>query len=67
MTSLAMLVGLFPLWIASGAGALSRRILGTVVIGGLLAATCLAVFVIPVAFYGVERLLQRVRRKGKPA
>jgi hydrophobic/amphiphilic exporter-1 (mainly G- bacteria), HAE1 family len=67
MTSLAMLAGLTPLWIASGAGAMARRILGTAVIGGLLAATCLAIFLVPVAFYAVESLRSRLlRRRGPP-
>ena len=45
-----------PLVIANGAGAVSRRILGTTVIGGMLAATLLAIFIIPVSFYVIERL-----------
>ena len=62
MTSFAMIFGLFPLVIASGAGAISRRILGTAVIGGMLTATCIAVFLIPVTFYAVEALMARVRK-----
>jgi HAE1 family hydrophobic/amphiphilic exporter-1 len=54
MTAFAFVLGTIPLAIASGAGAASRRILGTAVIGGMLAATILAVFIIPVAFYAVE-------------
>ena len=42
--------------IASGAGGVSRQILGTVVIGGMLAATCIAIFLIPVLFVVVENL-----------
>src|SRR5437867_2016767 len=56
MTSFAFVFGCVPLWIATGAGAVARRVLGTVVIGGMLAATCLAVFLIPVTFYVVEKL-----------
>ena len=56
MTSFAFILGCVPLWIASGSGASSRRILGTVVIGGMLAATLLAVFLIPMLFVIVERL-----------
>ena len=55
MTSFAFILGTVPLWIATGAGAVSRRIIGTVVIGGMLAATCIAVCLIPVTFYVVER------------
>ena len=59
MTSFAFILGCVPLWTASGAGAVSRRILGTVVIGGMLAATGIAVFLIPVTFYVVEKLASR--------
>src|SRR5881398_714576 len=55
MTSFAFILGCVPLWTASGAGAVSRRILGTVVIGGMLAATGIAVFLIPVLFVLVEK------------
>ena len=56
MTSFAFIFGCVPLWIASGAGAASRRILGTVVVSGMLAATLLAIFLIPMLFVLVERL-----------
>ncbi len=56
MTSFAFILGCVPLWIASGSGAAGRRILGTVVIVGMLAATSIAIFLIPVTFYVVERL-----------
>src|SRR5437773_7586215 len=59
MTSFAFILGCVPLWTASGAGAVSRRILGTVVIGGMLAATCIAVLLIPVTCYVVEKLATR--------
>jgi len=65
MTSFAFVLGCVPLWIASGAGSVARRIMGTTVIGGMLAATLLAVFVIPVLFVTVERLSQR--RRGAAA
>ena len=55
MTSFAFILGTVPLGIATGAGAVSRRIIGTVVIGGMLAATCIAVCLIPVTFYVVEK------------
>jgi hydrophobic/amphiphilic exporter-1 (mainly G- bacteria), HAE1 family len=55
MTAFAFILGCVPLWQASGAGAISRRVLGTVVIGGMLAASLLAVFFIPVSFDVVER------------
>ncbi|HMC27191.1 MAG TPA: efflux RND transporter permease subunit, partial [Verrucomicrobiae bacterium] len=64
MTSFAFILGCVPLWTASGAGAISRRILGTVVIGGMLAATGIAVFLIPVTFYVVEQLVTRAKKAG---
>jgi len=59
MTSFAFILGTVPLGIATGAGAVSRRIMGTVVIGGMLAATCVAVCLIPVTFYVIEKLARR--------
>jgi HAE1 family hydrophobic/amphiphilic exporter-1 len=56
MTAFAFIFGVLPLVIAHGAGANSRRILGTTVMGGMLAATLLAIFIIPVTFYVAERL-----------
>ncbi|HEY6247707.1 MAG TPA: multidrug efflux RND transporter permease subunit [Pyrinomonadaceae bacterium] len=63
MTSFAFIFGSAPLWIASGAGASARRILGTVVIVGMLAATLIAIFIIPVTFYLVEKLTMRFSKK----
>ncbi|MEP6916169.1 MAG: multidrug efflux RND transporter permease subunit [Acidobacteriota bacterium] len=59
MTSFAFIFGCLPLWIASGAGAASRRILGTVVVSGMLTATLIAIFLIPMLFVLVERLASR--------
>jgi HAE1 family hydrophobic/amphiphilic exporter-1 len=59
MTAFAFILGCVPLWFASGAGGVSRQILGTVVIGGMLAATILAIFLIPVTFSLAERVGQR--------
>src|SRR6478609_6404142 len=56
MTSLAFIFGLLPLWFASGSGAAARRILGSTVIGGMIAASAIAIFLIPVAFYAVEKM-----------
>jgi Cu/Ag efflux pump CusA len=53
-----------PLWIATGSGAASRRILGTVVIVGMLAATAIAIFLIPFLFVSIERLASRGRGKA---
>ncbi len=63
MTSFAFIFGSAPLWIASGAGAASRRILGTVVIVGMLAATSIAIFIIPVTFYLVEKFSVRIGKQ----
>ena len=59
MTSFAFILGTIPLGIATGAGAISRRIIGTVVIGGMMAATCIAVCLIPVTFYVIENLARK--------
>ncbi len=56
MTSLAFIFGCMPLWFASGAGSVARRIMGTTVIGGMLAASAIAIFFIPAIFYLVETL-----------
>jgi len=56
MTSFAFILGTVPLWVATGSGGASRRVLGTVVITGMLAATAIAIFVIPMLFVLVERL-----------
>ena len=55
MTAFAFILGCVPLWVASGAGGISRQVLGTVVIGGMLAASLLAIFFIPVSFVVIER------------
>jgi len=59
MTSFALILGCVPLWMASGSGSVSRRILGTVVIAGMLSATLLGIFLIPVLFVTVEKLTGR--------
>src|SRR5436190_7645014 len=56
MTSLAFLLGCVPLWTASGSGAVSRQVMGTAVIGGIAAASAIAVFIIPALFYVIERI-----------
>jgi HAE1 family hydrophobic/amphiphilic exporter-1 len=59
MTAFAFIFGCLPLWFATGSGGVSRQILGTVVIGGMVAATLIAVFLIPVTFSLAERFSQR--------
>ena len=64
MTAFAFILGCVPLWTASGAGAISRRVLGTAVIGGMLAASVIAIFLIPVSFDVVERIAHRKKGAG---
>lgn len=56
MTSFAFILGCVPLWRATGSGAVSRQVMGTAVIGGMLAASFIAIFIIPALFYIVERI-----------
>jgi HAE1 family hydrophobic/amphiphilic exporter-1 len=62
MTSFAFILGCVPLWIATGAGSVARQIMGTTVIGGMLAASLIGIFLIPAIFYLVERLSGAVAR-----
>jgi HAE1 family hydrophobic/amphiphilic exporter-1 len=55
MTSFAFILGCIPLWTASGAGSVARQIMGTTVIGGMMAASVLGIFTVPAIFYLVER------------
>ncbi|MGD0673927.1 MAG: multidrug efflux RND transporter permease subunit [Polyangiaceae bacterium] len=64
MTSFAFIFGCVPLWVAKGAGANARQMLGTAVISGMLAATTIGIFLIPALFVAVEKL---TRRAGAPA
>jgi len=59
MTAFAFILGCLPLWFGSGAGGASRQILGTVVVGGMLGATAIAIFLVPVTFSMAERVSQR--------
>lgn len=59
MTSFAFILGCVPLAIASGAGSISRQVMGSTVIGGMLAASFIAIFIIPVTFYVVERFSRK--------
>ena len=65
MTSFAFILGCVPLAIASGSGAVGRQILGTVVVTGMLAATALAIFIIPVLFVIFERIALKLH-EGTP-
>jgi HAE1 family hydrophobic/amphiphilic exporter-1 len=63
MTSFAFILGCVPLWTASGAGAVARQIMGTAVIGGMLAASAIGIFFIPAIFYLVEKRSSAGREK----
>ena len=63
MTSFAFILGIWPLVNATGAGAASRRALGTAVFGGMIASTALAVFFVPVFFVALQRLSELRRRR----
>ena len=73
MTSFAFVFGVLPLALATGAGANSRVAIGTAVVGGMLTATILAIFYIPLFFVlvrrsvrdGLEAARKRLRRRGK--
>jgi len=65
MTSFAFILGCMPLAVASGAGALSRQVMGTAVIGGMLTATLIAIFLIPVTFYLVEKISHKNKKEKK--
>jgi len=67
MTSVAFILGCVPLAIATGASANSRQSIGTGVIGGMLGATVIAVFFIPMFYYVIENTVERFGRKKKPS
>jgi len=66
MTSFAFILGVLPLAIAAGAGAASRRALGTAVFGGMIAATMLAIFIVPVLYVVIGRITHRTRQALGP-
>jgi HAE1 family hydrophobic/amphiphilic exporter-1 len=55
MTSFAFILGCVPLWTATGAGSVARQIMGTTVIGGMMAASAIGIFFVPAIFYMVEK------------
>ena len=61
MTSFAFILGLVPLVIASGAGAATQRAVGTAVFGGMLAAACLGIFVIPGLYVAFQRAREKIK------
>jgi len=66
MTSFAFILGSVPLWTASGAGSVARQIMGTTVIGGMLAASLIGIFFVPAVFYVVERLSGAGKEQAGP-
>ncbi len=67
MTSFAFILGLLPLVIAEGAGAISRRAVGTPVFGGMLAASLFGIFVIPMLYVVFQWMRERAGRRAAPA
>ncbi|MCE3262914.1 MAG: acriflavine resistance protein [Pseudoduganella sp.] len=67
MTSLAFILGVLPLVVASGAGSASQRAIGTGVMGGMITATVLAVFLVPVFFVVVRRIFKGSERQRRLA
>lgn len=66
MTSFAFILGCVPLAIAKGAGAISRQVMGTTVIFGMLAASFIAIFIIPVCYYLVEKITHKGDTGAQP-
>ena len=66
MTSLAFILGCVPLAISSGAGANSRHAIGKAVIGGMLAATCIATLFVPYFFKAIMQLSLKLQGKKDP-
>jgi hydrophobic/amphiphilic exporter-1 (mainly G- bacteria), HAE1 family len=64
MTALAFILGCVPLWTASGAESVARQIMGTAVIGGMVAETFIGRFFVPAIFYAVERISGAARHKS---
>ena len=67
MTSFAFIFGCIPLWTATGAGSVARQIMGTTVIGGMLAASALGIFFVPAVFCVVEKFSKAENKKVSPA
>ncbi len=67
MTSFAFILGCVPLWMATGAGSVARQIMGTTVIGGMLAASLIGIFFVPAIFYLVEKWSGTARERVRTA
>src|SRR5256712_5464 len=66
MTSFAFIFGCIPLWTATGAGSVARQIMGTTVIGGMLAASALGIFFVPAVFCAVEKFSKAESKQLSP-
>ena len=66
MTSIAFILGVVPLVFATGAGAASRRSLGTAVFGGMITSTVLAVFFVPAFYVAIQSLIELINGPPKP-
>lgn len=66
MTALSFVLGVLPLLFASGAGAESRKILGTAIFGGMIAATLVSLAAVPMLYYVVQRISEGLGKKKSP-
>ena len=67
MTSFAFILGCVPLWTASGAGSVARQIMGTTVIGGMMASSAIGIFFVPAIFYLVEKWSGAAKEQAQAA
>jgi hydrophobic/amphiphilic exporter-1 (mainly G- bacteria), HAE1 family len=67
MTSFAFILGCVPLWRATGSGSVSRQIMGTTVIGGMMAVSLFGIFLIPALFYLIEKIGGAKHQTADPA
>jgi HAE1 family hydrophobic/amphiphilic exporter-1 len=67
MTSVAFILGLLPLVLATGAAELSRRAVGTAVFAGMLAASSIGIFMVPMLYVTFQRLRERAKARPVPA
>jgi multidrug efflux pump subunit AcrB len=63
MTSIAFILGLLPLVVATGAAQISRRGVGTAVFGGMLAASSIGIFMIPMLYVTFQSMRERVKKR----
>ncbi|MER3435143.1 MAG: hypothetical protein C4288_17435, partial [Leptolyngbya sp. ERB_1_1] len=66
MTAIATAIGALPLVIATGPGAAARQSLGTAIVGGMVVATFLSLFIVPVLYIVIKSFEDRIRRPARP-